>query len=47
MFATSKEMAKIVTKQQNDLFFGRRKVMDISVLVSDRHTNMEQLNWLM
>jgi hypothetical protein len=27
MFATSKEMAKIVTKQQNDLIFGRRKTL--------------------
>jgi hypothetical protein len=26
MFATSKEMAKIVTKQQNDLIFGRKKL---------------------
>ena len=27
MLATSKEMAKIVTKQQNDLIFGRRKTL--------------------
>lgn len=27
MFATSKEMAKIVTKQQNDLIFGRKKTL--------------------
>jgi hypothetical protein len=27
MFATSKEMAEIVTNQQNDLIFGRRKTL--------------------
>jgi hypothetical protein len=32
MFATSKEMAKIVTKQQNDLFFGRRKTLHKSAI---------------
>jgi hypothetical protein len=42
MFATSKEMAEIVTNQQNDLIFGRRKTLYKSTIafnsrIVDRH----------
>jgi hypothetical protein len=32
MFATSKEMAEIVTNQQNDLIFSRRKTLHKSTI---------------
>ena len=45
MFATSKEMAKIVTKKQNDLIFGRRKTLYKSTIVLILESLTDTLNF--